>query len=93
VLREATEPQERVIFLMHNNPDMLFCADRKGWLLPQHQITGPALRDAMNAGAVAVVSPLQEFAEPVQTLLNRRTRKKLEVQGWAVHLLRLGELR
>ena len=49
-------PDDRVVVLGSSDPKLLFCIDRRGWLLPSAEDDG-ALRTAWEAGARLVVVP------------------------------------
>jgi hypothetical protein len=54
-LRAMTAPTDRIVFADYADPKILFCTDRKGWLLDYE--TGPGVERALREGAaVAVVA-------------------------------------
>jgi 4-amino-4-deoxy-L-arabinose transferase-like glycosyltransferase len=50
-----TAPEDRVVFVGDNNPQLLHCADRKGWLLSSAESTEARVREALEGGARVVV--------------------------------------
>lgn len=73
-LSAVLAPRERVVFTNYENPDILFCIDRKGWLLPEAATTENRLRELVDDGAAVFVTEkrhestrriLQEIAEPL----------------------------
>ena len=48
---------ERVVFVGYNSPDLLFCLDRRGWLLTDSEISASRLNGFTSAGAGVVVAP------------------------------------
>jgi hypothetical protein len=56
-LHAATSPTDRLLFVGDNNPQVLFCVDRKGWLLSDAESTEPRVRQAWQAGAKLAIVP------------------------------------
>jgi hypothetical protein len=56
-IQMASEPDERIVFVNEGNPRMMFCSDRKGWLLDY--ATLPKLEEVVAAGARLAVLPRQ----------------------------------
>ncbi len=50
-IRRVSSQEDRLVFLGDNNPQMLFCVDRKGWLLASALSDERHLREAWQAGA------------------------------------------
>ena len=50
-IQHATAAGDRLLFIGDNNPQMLFCVDRKGWLLTPEESNETRIRDARQAGA------------------------------------------
>jgi len=48
---------DRLLFVGYNNPDLLFCMDKKGWLLPEHLSDAQHITEAWIAGATVAVIP------------------------------------
>ena len=69
-------PDDRVVVLGSSDPKLLFCIDRRGWLLPSAEDDG-ALRTAWEAGARLVVVP--------KSLPDGSVRKFLAGNGSVVH--------
>jgi hypothetical protein len=56
-LQRASAPGDRLLFIGDNNPQMLFCVDRKGWLLTAEESNALRIGDARQAGArLAILS-------------------------------------
>jgi hypothetical protein len=57
--RDQLAPDERLVLAGYQNPDLLFCLDRKGWILPPAAVSPAALGNlrAGGAGAVLVTNP------------------------------------
>jgi hypothetical protein len=61
---------EKLVFAGYNSPDILFCADRRGWLLPPEGSTAEAIRRAVDQGASVLIVDNQwaaRQAEPPYT--------------------------
>ena len=87
LLRDVTGPDDRVLFLHYNSPDILFCADRKGWLLAPGASTEAALLRAVAAGAVAVVSPPGLVPDTLRALTHDLSTRQVAAHGWTIDLL------
>jgi hypothetical protein len=63
-VRDLGPPTERVVFVGNNDPKLLFCIDRKGWLLAWFEADEPHVRSAWNAGAkLAIVQRANQNAD------------------------------
>jgi len=71
----VSSPSERVVVLGTSDPKLLFCMDRKGWVMPSTNDDG-ALRTAWQAGARLVVVP--------KTLPHESVRRFLDDNGTTV---------
>jgi hypothetical protein len=56
-LRDLSQPTDRMVFLGYNDPSLMFCIDRKGWLLASFEADEAHLRSAWNGGATFAVVP------------------------------------
>jgi hypothetical protein len=65
-LGKAVPPDRRLALVHYGSPDLLFCADRKGWILQDHEVTQARLTELLNQNAVIVVET--RFAETVRAL-------------------------
>lgn len=54
-LRRHLSPEDRIIFVGERSPAVLFCVDRKGWLLNPHEETMTHLHDFVRHGASLIV--------------------------------------
>jgi Dolichyl-phosphate-mannose-protein mannosyltransferase len=63
-LPRLLKPDETVVFAGYNSPDILFCSDRRGWLLAPHESTPEAIEAARQRGA-AVLVIAQEHRGPL----------------------------
>jgi hypothetical protein len=50
-------PQDRVVFIGNNDPALLFCMDRKGWLLTEEDSSEARVRSIWKAGAKLAIVP------------------------------------
>lgn len=65
-LTAVLAPDQRVAFAHYGSPDILFCVDRKGWMLEDHQLTGDDFSSLFSRDAVIVTET--RFAETVARL-------------------------
>lgn len=80
-IQKVTAPAERFVFIGDNNPQMLFCVDRKGWLLSAGESNASRVRQAWQSGAKYAVLPRafrradvsQVLAEAGAPILTSRT--------------------
>lgn len=61
-------PDQRVAFAGYGSPDVLFCVDRKGWLLEDHELTTERFSELIAKDAVIVAE--RRFTE-INELLGR----------------------
>jgi hypothetical protein len=61
-------PTERVVVLGTSDPKLLFCMDRKGWLIPSVE-DDSAIRRAWETGAKLVVAPKASLGDNVRHFL------------------------
>ena len=68
-IQRESRVEDKLLFIGDNNPQMLFCADRKGWLLAPAESSRPRIRQARVAGArLAVVTRSLERPDAVQAI-------------------------
>jgi hypothetical protein len=68
-LRRETSPQERVVMIGNNNPQLLVCIDRKGWLYGAHEVSVERARAAWDAGASIAIMPRAVAGDEVRRFL------------------------
>ena len=56
-IQMLSDADERVMFVGDNNPQMLFCIDRKGWLLADYESDLQHVTEAWRSGAKLAVVP------------------------------------
>jgi hypothetical protein len=56
------ERDDRVVFIGNNDPALLFCMDRKGWLVSEDESTEERIRSIWKAGAKIAVVPRRAAA-------------------------------
>jgi len=81
------EPGDRLVFLGYENPDLLFCLDRRGWLLEEAAVRPERLARAWRAGGTVFVFPASRADDPAQRWL--RERGKTAFRNGSFELLRL----
>jgi 4-amino-4-deoxy-L-arabinose transferase-like glycosyltransferase len=69
-------PNERVVFIGNNDPALLFCMDRKGWLLTEEDSTEERVRSVWRSGAKLAIVPGAPVKDEVWRLL--------KTEGWPV---------
>jgi hypothetical protein len=60
-IQAPSQPAERIVFVYEGNPRLMFCSDRKGWLLDAKDL--PSLQETIAAGGRLVVL-LRELDAP-----------------------------
>lgn len=65
-LRRVVPPDQRLAFVHYGSPDLLFCVDRKGWILQDHEVTPARLAELLDRNAVIVLET--RFPETVRVL-------------------------
>jgi hypothetical protein len=65
-LVRVVPPGQRLAFVHYGSPDVLFCADRKGWILQDHEVQPHRLAELLDRHAVVVVET--RFPETVRLL-------------------------
>jgi hypothetical protein len=65
-LGRAVPPDQRLAFVHYGSPDLLFCADRKGWIVPDRDVTPARLDELLDQNAVVVLET--RFSETVRLL-------------------------
>ena len=76
-LKPLIRTTERVAFVHDPNPDVLFCLDRKGWLLNDPEITLTTIRDWTTAGNVTAVAVIARD-DPMRSELEGSAERMLE---------------
>jgi hypothetical protein len=65
-LVRTVPPSRRLAFLHYGSPDLLFCTDRKGWILQDSEVEPRRLAELLDRNAVIVVET--RFPETVRVL-------------------------
>ena len=65
-LVRTVPPTQRLAFLHYGSPDLLFCSDRKGWILQDYEVEPKRLAELLDRSAVLVVET--RFPETVRLL-------------------------
>ena len=68
-VNQFADPGDRIVFVGNNDPALLFCMDRKGWLLTPEESTEERVREIRNAGAKLAVVPGAPLKDEVWKLL------------------------
>ena len=63
------ERDDRVVFIGNNDPALLFCMDRKGWLVSESESTEERIRSIWKAGAKIAVVPGAPLRDEVWRML------------------------
>ena len=63
------ERDDRVVFVGNNDPALLFCMDRKGWLVSESESTEERIRSIWKAGAKIAVVPGAPLRDEVWRML------------------------
>jgi hypothetical protein len=53
-LTQVLKPNQRVAFAHYGSPDILFCVDRRGWLLQEHEVNEARLAELIGRDVVIV---------------------------------------
>lgn len=85
-LRPLLAETERVAFVHDPNPDVLFCLDRKGWLLNDPEITLTTIRDWTTKGGASAVAVIRKD-DPMKTELDRSAERLLETADFLAYRL------
>jgi hypothetical protein len=88
MIREMTTPDDRVVFIGEENPQMLFCIDRKGWLLSADDATAARVEEVWRAGARIAVVPSVFDRDETLTFLAGHGHRQLERPSIGVHQFR-----
>jgi hypothetical protein len=78
-MRPHLSETDRVVFVNERSPDVLFCLDRKGWLLNEHD-----RRYAAHGGSIVVV----RSSHPIRTELDAAASKLLDSTDYAVYRMK-----
>jgi hypothetical protein len=71
-IQEVSRPEERIVFVNEGNPQIMVCADRKGWLLDNASMG--MVEEAIAAGGHVAVLPREFGDESIRTLLASQGR-------------------
>jgi hypothetical protein len=82
-LRPALRPDDLVVFANYNSPDLLYCLDRRGWLLLEEASTAPYLAHLTAQGASVLVAPV-----PVPPELSADRPPLVSTQRWVSYRLK-----
>ena len=85
-LKPLLSEEERVAFVHDPNPDVLFCLDRKGWLLNDPQITPATIRDWTTAGGASAVAIVRKD-DPRNADMERSFDRILETPDFLAYRL------
>ena len=66
---QVRRPADRVVFVGNNDPALLFCMDRKGWLLTPEDSTVERIKQIRKAGAKLAIVPGAPLSDDVWKLL------------------------
>ena len=82
-VRAKLSPSDRVVIVGSKSPALLFCLDRKGWLLDPEEASAERLAGVAREGADMMV--LEGAAGDAQRFLDDHTRLELTVNSFAVY--------
>jgi hypothetical protein len=88
-LKPLLAETDRVAFVHETSPDMLFCLDRKGWLLNGTEMTPERLRDWTTAGGTSAVAVVRRDDQMVADL-ERSSERLLETPDFLAYRLSPG---
>jgi hypothetical protein len=83
--RELSAPGELVVFIGEDNPQMMFCLDRRGWLISAEDATPARIEAVWNEGARLAVVPAVFEGEETRRLLAERAELLLEQPSTVVY--------
>jgi hypothetical protein len=75
---------DRLVFLDYGNPDLLYCLDRRGWLLDGEETNSWRLAEAWRSGGTVFVIPRTVAGTPVDRWVRERGTTDFENSGFAV---------
>ena len=84
-VRPHLSETDRVVFVNDRSPDVLFCLDRKGWLLNEHEGNMDSLRRlAAQGGSIVIV----RASHPVRGELDAAATRLLESTEYVVYRMK-----
>ena len=84
-LRPHLSESDRVVFVSERSPDVLFCLDRKGWLLNEHEGNMDYLRRfAAQGGSIVIV----RASHPVRAELDTAAARLLASTDYVVYRMK-----
>jgi hypothetical protein len=81
---EFLEKEDLLLFVGYNSPQLMFCMDRKGWLLADHESQEERVLRAWRDGASVVVVRSTFQSEPLGRWMDRSGRLLFENREWKV---------
>lgn len=87
-LAPVLRPDDRAVFVSHQNPDVLFCIGRKGWLLGAPQSTPDGVLEVVRNGGSVVVVPRTDRA--VQAALEATGTRVVETPDFVAYRVTTG---
>jgi hypothetical protein len=81
--RAKLTPDDRVVIIGNKSPALLFCLDKKGWILSPDEATPNRLSEVSREGADVLV--FQEPVAGVESFLAGQTRLDVNVGAFAVY--------
>ena len=82
-------PADRVVLAGYQNPDLLFCLDRKGWILPDAAASPARVRELRDAGAAAVLV-MNRGSDQLTDWLEHNGRRVVENRRFRLYKLTPG---
>jgi hypothetical protein len=87
--RDQLAPADRVVLAGYQNPDLLFCLDRKGWILPDATASPGRVRELRDAGAAAVLV-MNPGSDQLTEWLDHNGRRVVENRRFRLYKLSPG---
>jgi hypothetical protein len=82
-LKPLLGPEDVIVFANYNSPDLLYCLDRRGWLLLEEASTPQHLAALTAQGASILIAPV-----PVPAPLSEQREPLLSTLGWVAYRLK-----
>ena len=83
--RMDLQPTERVVIVGSKSPALLFCLDRKGWLLDPEEARPSRLAEVKQQGARTII--VQHLTEEIRLFLDQHGRLSHRTGSWSVYRL------
>jgi hypothetical protein len=83
MLRPLLGPQDLVVFANYTSPDVMYCLDRRGWLVPEEASKADYMAALAAEGAAVLVMP-----KPVSPTLAENRTLIFSTGRWAAYRLR-----